>query len=102
MNVSDQKHEQGSLAVNPSWVIQTLILCLMAISGYFIQQNLSVIREEIQFSRLERAQLRADMSALEIGLRGDRFTRTDWNRERERIEEALDTIRERLSAMEER
>lgn len=84
----------------PTWVIQVMMLALLGVSGYFIQNTLQRIEDELAMSRLERAQIRNDMSALEIGLRGDRFTATDWNREQSRIERELDEIRERIAALE--
>lgn len=85
----------------PAWVPQTLFVGLLGISGYFINGTLNQITDELRISRIERAQLRNDLSALEIGLRGDRFTATDWSEEGKRIENELDIIRERISKLEE-
>ena len=86
--------------MNPSWVIQGMVMILIAMSGYFIDKNLSAIEAELQLSRIERAQLRSDMSALEIGLRGDRFTRTDWVEVQKQIDKELEEIKARLRALE--
>ena len=84
----------------PAWIPQTLFVGLLAITGYFINGTLNQINEELKISRIERAQLRNDLSALEIGLRGDRFTMSNWNDEKDRIESELDIIRERLTNLE--
>lgn len=83
-----------------SWLVQTLVFILLGVSGYFISGDLSDIKEELRLSRIERAQLRADMSALEIGLRGDRFTQSDWQRERDRITKEIEEVKKRLRELE--
>lgn len=83
-----------------SWLVQTLVFILLGVSGYFISGDLSDIKEELRLSRVERAQLRADMSALEIGLRGDRFTQSDWQRERDRITKEIEEVQKRLRELE--
>ena len=84
----------------PAWIPQTLFVGLLAITGYFINGTLEQLGSELQISRIERAQIRNDLSALEVGLRGDRFTRSNWTEERRRIESELDIIRERITKLE--
>ena len=84
----------------PSWLPQAFFVALLAISGYFFNNTLNQITAELTLSRIERAQIRNDLSALEIGLRGDRFTRSDWNIERNRIQDEIDDIRSRLTDLE--
>lgn len=91
---------EDKILINPSWIIQSLILGLLAVSGYFINGTMQSISQEISLSRIERAQIRADLSALEIGLRGDRFTLSDWNREADKLEKEHDSIKERLRQLE--
>jgi hypothetical protein len=88
--------DESKIEINPSWVLQTLVLGLLGISGWFIAGDLTDIKDEMRLSRIERGQLRADLSALEVGLRGDRFSRTDWERERDKLSEQIEEIKERL------
>ena len=97
----DVRHDrEGHVKVNPSWFIQTGIVILLATIGYFIDGSLNEIKAELEFSRIERAQLRADLTSFQIGATGDRFTATRWSEERKQIEDALDEIRERLTRLE--
>ena len=73
---------------------------MIGVIGYFLDASLSDIKNELEMSRIERAQIRADLTAFQIGSSGDRFTGSDWNRERNRIEKDLDAIRERLTELE--
>jgi len=84
----------------PAWIPQTLFVGLLAITGYFINGTLNRIKQELQISKIERAQLRNDLSTLEVGHRGNRFTMSNWNEERQRLEDELDIIRERLAKLE--
>lgn len=92
--------EEEKILINPSWVLQSIVLCLLAVSGFFIRGSMETISQEIQLSRIERAQLRADLSALEIGLRGDRFTQSDWRREQAKMENVILAIQKRLVELE--
>ena len=97
----DVKHDrEGHLKLNPSWLFQIFIGVMLAVIGYFIDGSLRDIQSELEFSRIERAQIRADLTAFQIGQSGDRFTASDWRVERQRIEKELDTIRERLAQLE--
>ena len=105
--VSADWKEEKRVEVNPSWVIQGLVGLIVAISAWAINQTLGGIQDDIQSiqkdqrqAEIARAQLRTDLSSLEIGLRGDRFTRSDWLRESERLERELDDIRKRLRGLE--
>ena len=82
------------------WFGQMIMYVMIGITGFFMTNELSEIKEELRISRVERAQLRTDMASLEVGLRGDRFTRSDWVRESGRIENQLERIRERLRVIE--
>jgi len=75
---------------------------MITISGYLMSKQLDGIEEEMRLSRIERTQIRADMSALEIGLRGDRVTRSDCDRERERLERAMDDIRTQIAKLQQK
>lgn len=86
--------------VNPSWIIQGMIFVLLAVAGYFIDDKLGIITDEMQFSRIERQQLRADMTALELGIRGNRFTSQDWQREKDKLDKEIETINERIRELE--
>ena len=97
----DVKHDrEGHVKVNPSWLFQLGIAILLSIVGYFLDQSLKEVKSELEFSRIERAQLRADLTSFQIGSTGDRFTATQWRDERARIEDELDKIRERLAQLE--
>lgn len=97
----DVKHDRdGHIKVNPSWLFQFGLAIMLATIGYFLDATLEDIKTELEFSRIERAQLRADLTAFQIGASGDRFTNSDWIKESERIEQELDDIRERLSKLE--
>ena len=102
MNMKMDVHHdrQGQLKVNPSWLFQFGLAVMIAIIGYFLDQSLSDIKTELEMSRIERAQIRADLTAFQIGSSGDRFTGSDWRAERGRIEKELDQIRERLATLE--
>ena len=100
IELTDDWKDEKKIEINPSWIIQTLILCLLGIAGFFISSQLSLISDEITLSRIERAQLRADLSALEVGLRGDRFSRSDWRVESDKISRDLESIRSRLLELE--
>ena len=97
----DVHHDRsGQLKVNPSWLFQFGLAVMMGVIGYFIDQSLSDIKSELEMSRIERAQIRADLTAFQIGSTGDRFTSSDWRREKLQIEKDLDSIRERLAQLE--
>ena len=102
MNMKMDVHhdKQGQLKVNPSWLFQFGIAILVAVVGYFIDGSLNEIKSELEFSRIERAQIRADLTSFQIGSSGDRFTSSQWNSERSRIEKELSTIRERIAKLE--
>ena len=102
MNMKMDVHhdKQGQLKVNPSWLFQFGIAMLVAVVGYFIDGSLNELKSELEFSRIERAQIRADLTSFQIGSTGDRFTSSQWNSERLRIEKELDGIRERLTKLE--
>lgn len=102
MNMKMDVHHdrQGQLKVNPSWLFQFGLAIMIGIIGYFLDQSLSDIKTELEMSRIERAQIRADLTAFQIGSTGDRFTASNWREERTRIEKELDSIRERLTKLE--
>ena len=100
MKMDVHRDRTGSVKVNPSWLFQFGIAILVAIVGYFIDGSLNEIKNELEFSRIERAQIRADLTSFQIGTTGDRFTNSQWNSERSRIEKELDGIRERLTKLE--
>lgn len=100
--MDDNLKSEKMISIDPSWVLQTLVLLSLGVSSWFFKEALSSIREEMQFSRVERAQLRSDLSALEVGLRGDRFTRSDWERESQRIENQIDDINKQLREIREK
>lgn len=94
------RDRQGSIKVNPSWFFQFGIAILVGVVGYFLDGSLNEIKNEMEFSRIERAQIRADLTSFQIGAAGNRFTQSEWNDERARIENELDRIRERLTKLE--
>ena len=97
----DVKHDrEGHIKMNPSWLMQTGVVILLSVIAYFIDGSLNEIKSELEFSRIERAQLRADLTSFQIGATGDRFTSSQWSNERKVIEEKLDDIRERLAKLE--
>jgi len=102
MNVKMDVHRDrnGGLKINPSWLFQFVLAVMVAMIGYFLDSSLNEIKSELEFSRIERAQLRADLTSFQIGSTGDRFTSSQWNSERLRIEKELDSIRERLTKLE--
>lgn len=100
MRMDVHKDREGHIKINPSWFFQLGIVVLLGVIGYFIDQSLNELKAELEFSRIERAQIRADLTAFQIGAAGDRFTATDWSVERAIIEEELDDIRERLARLE--
>lgn len=100
MKMDVHRDRAGSIKVNPSWFIQFGIAMLVAIVGYFLDGSLQEIKSEMEFSRIERAQIRADLTAFQIGAAGNRFTNDDWSQERGKLEEELDSIRERLTRLE--
>ena len=100
MKMDVHHDKQGQLKLNPSWLFQFGIAILVAVVGYFIDGSLDEIKNELEFSRIERAQIRADLTSFQIGTTGDRFTNSQWTSERERIEKDLDNIRERLTKLE--
>lgn len=99
----DVKHDkEGHIKMNPSWFLQTGMLVIISITGYFIDSSLQELKDELEISRIERAQLRADLTAFQIGASGDRFTASQWREERQALENSLDDIRERLTLLEAR
>ena len=100
MKYDIHRDREGHVKINPSWVFQLGIAVMLTIVGYFLDGSLQEIKREMEFSRIERAQLRADLTSFEIGAAGDRFTASDWGREKQDIEDALDDIRERLAKLE--
>ncbi len=98
---------ERKIEVNPPWIIQGLVGLLLAVLGFAVNGTLTDIRADMQElkndarqSSLDRAQIRADMSALELRIRGDRFTRSDWNREAERLEREFADINVRIQELE--
>lgn len=97
----DVKHDrEGHIKFNPSWFFQFGIALLVGVVGYFLDGSLQEIKSEMEFSRIERAQIRADLTAFQIGAAGDRFTQSMWLEERAALEKDLDKIRERLTLLE--
>ena len=94
------KDREGHVKINPSWILQLGIAIMLSIVGYFLDGSLKEIKEEMTLARIERAQLRADLTAFEIGAAGDRFTLSDWTEERKELETILDDIRVRLIELE--
>lgn len=100
MRMDVHKDRAGHIKVNPSWFFQLGIAVMIGMIGYFIDSSLTEIKKELEFSRIERAQLRADLTSFQIGASGDRFTSSQWREERAHIEQELDDIRERLTLLE--
>ena len=97
----DVKHDrEGHIKMNPSWLFQTFIVVVLALIGYFVDGSLQDIKGELEISRVERAQIRADLTSFQIGASGDRFTGSMWQDERRLIEQSLDEIRDRLTELE--
>jgi hypothetical protein len=95
-----QHDKEGHVKINPSWLMQTGIVILLSVIAYFIDGSLEDIQRELEFSRIERAQLRADLTSFQIGTTGDRFTASMWREERKQLEEDLDDIRRRITDLE--
>ena len=87
--------------LKPSFLVQTVIAVLLAVIGYMANAQFNYLGTQYAALQVDLKQLRADFTALEIGLRGDRFTRTDWTRERKALEEDLDEIRADIARLEE-
>ena len=102
MKLDVHKDREGHIKMNPSWLFQMFIVVILGMIGYFVDNSLQDIKGELEMSRVERAQIRADLTAFQIGASGDRFTGSMWREERERIEQSLDEIRDRLSVIEAR
>ena len=100
MKMDVHRDRAGQLKINPSWFFQFGIAVLVAVIGYFLDGSLQEIKSEMEFSRIERAQIRADLTAFQIGAAGNRFTKNDWSSEQEKLETELDSIRERLTKLE--
>ena len=100
MKMDIHKDREGHIKMNPSWFFQVGLMVMLSVTGYFLDNSLQEIKREMELSRVERAQLRADLTAFQIGASGDRFTMNDWRSERENLEMALDDIRDRLSKLE--
>ena len=96
----DAPREERTLHVNPSWLIQAMLATIIAVAGYFMDGTLSDIKTELQLSRVERAQLRSDLANVQLGVTGDRFTRTDWIREQDKIQKQIDDARDRIRELE--
>lgn len=97
----DVKHDRsGQLKVNPSWLLQFGLAVLLTVVGYFLDQSLGEIKSELEFSRIERAQIRADLTAFQIGSVGDRFTSRQWDDEKDKLDVELKEIRERITKLE--
>ena len=86
--------------INPTWIIQTLIAVLISVTAYMANNQFELIKSHYTAIQVDVKQLRADMTALEIGLRGNRFTEHDWNRERKKLDEELKAIREDIERLE--
>jgi len=93
------KDREGHLKYNPSWFFQIALMVMLSITGYFLDNSLQEIKREMEMSRVERAQIRADLTAFQIGASGDRFTMSDWRSERQSIETALDAIRKDIAKL---
>lgn len=87
---------EKKIEINPSWAIQTVIGILIAIIGVQTNAQFSDMREQIREQSVQVAQLRADFTALEIGLRGDRFSRTDWEREKSLLYREIEKIEKEI------
>ena len=100
MRMDVHKDREGHLKYNPTWFFQLGLVIMLSMIGYFLDTSLQEIKSELEFSRIERAQIRADLTSFQIGSSGDRFTASMWNNEREELESKLDDIRERLATLE--
>ena len=102
MKLDVHKDREGHIKMNPSWLFQFFIVIMVGLIGYFLDGSLQDIKAELEMSRVERAQIRADLTAFQIGASGDRFTATMWRDERRKLEQDLDGIRQRLTELEAR
>ena len=100
MKMDVHRDREGHLKYNPSWFFQLTILCMVGMIGYFLSSSMEDIKDELEMSRIERAQIRADLTAFQIGAAGDRFTMSNWTEERAKLEEDLDDIRNRITRLE--
>ena len=100
MKLDVHKDKEGHIKMNPSWLFQFFIVALVGMIGYFLDGSLQDIKTELEMSRVERAQIRADLTAFQIGASGDRFTASMWREERDRLERDLEAIRKRLTQLE--
>lgn len=86
-------------AISPSMVMQLFVGILLGSIGFFAKGAFDRMEEDMAVMQLDVRQLRNDITALEIGLRGDRFTRTDWQREKAEIDADITEIREELESI---
>lgn len=100
MKMDVHRDREGHLKFNPSWFFQLMILVMLGMIGYFLDNSLQGVKNELEMSRIERAQIRADLTAFQIGAAGDRFTQSQWTEERARLEQDLDDIRTRITKLE--
>lgn len=97
MSEKDEKHGGP---INPSWVIQAFIGLLLAIIGYLVDGQLKSLVEASKKQEQETLEIRRQITDLELGLRGDRFSRTDWRVEKQAIDAELSDLESRLRRLE--
>lgn len=100
MNKAIAEIQEGIIKMNPNWLFQFFIVVMVGVVGYFLDSSLRDIKTELEMSRVERAQIRADLTSFQIGTSGDRFTGSMWRDERALLEKDLDAIRKRLTELE--
>jgi len=81
-----------------TWILQSSLGLLIGALGYMASSNFDTISAQGALLQIEVRDLRRDLSAMELSLRSDRFSRSDWITERKRLDEELNDIRKELKA----
>ena len=83
-------------------ILSGLVALLLVVIAFFARDSFDRINDELAALQLDVRQLRAEMNALELGLRGDRFTRSDWIRERQSLLDEIQKIEDDVRSLRER
>lgn len=83
-----------------SWIIQTCIAVLLAVIGVMGRAQFNLLNSQYDSLSLEMKELRINITSLELSLRSDRFSQTDWAQQRIILDQQLNEIRQDIKDLE--
>lgn len=99
MSEATQHEKRTEMGAMLNVVLSAVVAVLLALIGFFARDSFERINDNVAAAHLDIRQIRTEMNALELGLRGDRFTRTDWLREKAELERELESIEREITEL---